>query len=134
MSGLKSVWRLSKYTGKYVSLSLLGCDGLESEKSFDDAGSLVNSHVSYRGYDLTSLFYTYDPSTGNMNSRSGMLMCKEMFDYDDNNRLTNYVSLNGKNQYVDYSENGNIIYLKSASVYKQTKSLSSLPFKPLFLQ
>ena len=118
MSGLKPVWRLSKYTGKYVSLSLLGCDGLESEKSFDDAGSLVNSHVSYRGYDLTSLFYTYDPSTGNMNSRSGMLMCKEMFDYDDNNRLTNYVSLNGKNQYVDYSENGNIIYKSDLGSYR----------------
>ena len=27
-----------------------------------------------------------------------------------------------------------LLDLKSASMYKQTKSLSSLPFKPLFLQ
>ncbi len=118
ISERKPVWRLNRNTGKKVSLLLLGCNGLESEASFDNAGRLENSLVSYRGRDLSSFEYTYDACTGNMMSRTGMMKRKEMFDYDDNDRLTCFVSLDGRVQELNYSGNGNIINKSDLGTYR----------------
>lgn len=114
----KTLWHMSKNKGKSCEATLFGDGGLKSEYTYDDAGRLTNSLVSYRGSSICSLGYEYDKNTGNMTTRSGMMGKTEKFFYDDLDRLNVYCSLDGRTQSVDYSGSGNIIYKSDVGTYR----------------
>ncbi len=115
--GGNTVWKLKKNSGKEICLEL-GGNGLESKSLFDDAGRLSSRSVLWRGGAVNSLTYSYDSSTGNMKSRTGMLNKTETFDYDSSDRLTLYRSLDGRPQTVDYFGNGNICEKTDLGTYR----------------
>lgn len=114
----KTLWHMSKNKGKSCEATLFGDGGLKSEYTYDDAGRLTNSLVSYRGSSICSLGYEYDKNTGNMTTRSGMMGKTEKFFYDDLDRLNVYCSLDGRTQSVDYSGSGNIINKSDLGTYR----------------
>lgn len=118
----KPIWRLHEYTGKKVGLQLIGCDGVESESVIDDAGRLCSCIVSWRYFSRKTMGYSYNPRTGNMKTRTGMLDKTETFDYDDYDRLTKYLSLDGSPQVIDYSGNGNITEKSDYGTYDYSHS------------
>ena len=118
----KPIWRLHEYTGKKVGLQLIGCDGVESESVIDDAGRLCSSIVSWRGSSRKAMAYSYNPRTSNMETRTGMLDKTETFGYDKYDRLTNYLSLDGSPQVIDYSGNGNITEKSDYGTYNYAHS------------
>lgn len=112
------VWKVTENTGNTVGVQLFGNNCMEHRSSCDNLGRVLSDNVTWRGASVLSMSYSYDTVTGNMTSRTGMMKRKELFDYDDYDRLTTFVSLDGTIQGVDYSGSGNIIYKSDLGTYR----------------
>ena len=118
ISGHLTSRRICKYDASY-----------DSEFDFDDfSGSLLPfpGEVGSKYEDentLLNLQYAYDDKTDNMIFRSGMMDdIDETFEYDELDRLTSYVGIDGKRKNVQYNENGNITYKTDLGAFDYASS------------
>jgi RHS repeat-associated protein len=89
-----------------ITAATLG-SALNATFGFDDYGYPTSSKVTYNSVDKQDYRYSFNPVTGNLNSRQNYLRSLlENFTYDDVDRLT---GVSGpRNLSMTYSQNGNI--------------------------
>ena len=112
----KRAWQLAKYLGNVSEIKALGDKGVNVMSYSDNSGRLTRKLITGSGTNI-QLLYSYDSASGNMMHRCGVMDNTEEFKYDEFDRLTQYVSLDGIVQKVDYSESGNIIDKSDMGVY-----------------
>ena len=93
------------YSQSYFSLT----NPVMSQVEQHDSYGFPQLFVLNRGNTTVSMFYySFNPLTGNLQSRSGMLGQQESFTYDNLDRLTGVTLGNNQQTSISYDHNGNI--------------------------
>ena len=107
------------YSKDLVLDSLMSYNGLVAEhqlpygmtfrRVLDEKSDLKGLFVKKGETNVFGMDLEYDSLTGNLLSRTGMLPQKEMFEYDNLDRLVSSKSTNGESINISYAANGNIL-------------------------
>lgn len=86
------------------------CQYLTNTVTKDSRGYVSQIKVNSGGRMVNDMSFSYDGSTGNMLSRTGMMSYKETFDYDNMDRLLKVRKDDSQSimRMISYSPNGNI--------------------------
>lgn len=96
------VWQLTNATGNTIRYQLANTFQIEDE--INSFGLLTSRTLKRNNAPLHSMTFTYNPVTGNLTQRTGMLNTAEAFTYDAKERLTQ-----AGNLAMTYSPDGNIL-------------------------
>ena len=96
------VWQLTNATGNTIRYQL--ANSFQIENICNSGGGLTSRTLKKNNATLHSMAFTYNPVTGNLTQRTGMLNTAEAFTYDAKERLTQ-----AGNLVMTYSTDGNIL-------------------------
>ena len=116
-------WSRTGYTGTSATSSVtLGyTTPFTRTTQYDSNGNLQSQQLSRGGTTLRSNSYTFSSVTGNLTSRT-LGATTETFIYDDMDRLTEVLSGNQTQMYMDYTGNGNIEFKTGIGLYEYSSN------------
>jgi len=124
---LRDIWELYKETGT-VTTAYCG-DEIMITNTRNSNGLLTSQKsVIYPSSIIHNIEYNFDPRTGNLKSRTGMIPQSETFGYDNLDRLTTIQHNGSTVMNIDYKPNGNISTKTGLGEY------SYMPTKPHAVQ
>lgn len=106
LAGTQPVWELTGETGTVSSVQLGGT--LTATRTRNTYGLLTNLKTAKGTTSLHNMNFTFDGTTGNLMSRTGMVPQTESFSYDNVDRLTSVKHGTSAVMNMDYKPNGNI--------------------------
>ncbi len=122
----QDIWELTSETGRVTTTRLGGT--MTSTRTLNTQGWLTNQKTMLGSTTVHNMGYTFEQSTGNLISRTGMIDQTETFGYDNLDRLET-VKYNGTTvMSMGYSPNGNISSKTGVGQY------TYLPSKPHALE
>lgn len=83
--------------------------GMTYKKTLASNLTLQNLNICKGDQNLFNMDFNYDPQSGNLLSRTGMLPEKEIFEYDALDRLVSVNTGNTSSLNISYANNGNIM-------------------------
>jgi RHS repeat-associated protein len=104
-AGAQPIWELAGYTGR-VTTAILGSN-MTSVTTRDEQGLLTGLRTSIGNTDIRHFTYRFNSSSGNLESRTGMVPKTESFEYD-HNRLHVVKHDDEEKMKIEYEANGNI--------------------------
>jgi RHS repeat-associated protein len=111
----QTIWELTNKTGT-ITTSVIG-DSITTTETHNDKGLLTNLKAVCDTSTLYNMNFSFNPTTGNLMSRTGMMDNTETFAYDSIDRLTNVIKSNTNVMAMTYNENGNIISKTGVGTY-----------------
>lgn len=102
----QTIWELTNKTGT-ITTSVIG-GSITTTETHNDKNLLTNLKAVRDTTTLYSMNFSFNPTTGNLMSRKGMMDNTETFGYDCIDRLTNVIKNNTNVMAMTYNENGNI--------------------------
>lgn len=102
----QTIWELTNETGT-ITTSVIG-GSITTTETHNDKGLLTNLKAVRDTSTLYNMNFSFNPTTGNLMSRTGMMDHTETFAYDCIDRLTNVIKNNTNVMAMTYNENGNI--------------------------
>ena len=112
-----TLWRSVTESGVQTTSYLLGNNSLLLTGQRDYRGFLTGISLLNGTGNINNMAFSYDGTTGNLLSRSGMTNQTESFTYDGLNRLLTTSVGGSTTQSVSYDNNGNIIRKTSLGEY-----------------
>jgi RHS repeat-associated protein len=106
LAGTQSVWELTRNTGLLTATKLGGT--MTATNSYNSQGLLTNQRTVKGSIVLRNSGYSFNSSTGNLDSRTGMINQTETFLYDSLDRLTSIKHAGTEVMKINYNPNGNI--------------------------
>lgn len=106
------LWTANAYDAEMNLLRQMAGNGIITEQTFDPQTSFLEKIEAGPNGSIGSiadLEYAYDTVGNVLSRRDDRQGIYESFDYDDLNRLTDYIVYNGISKYVTYDLTGNIL-------------------------
>ncbi|NDW19297.1 hypothetical protein D0T53_10275 [Dysgonomonas sp. 216] len=118
--GTQDIWELTNNTGLIKESKMGGI--ITSTRTLNTKGFLTSQKSVIGSSTLHNMTYTFDGTTGNLTSRTGMIGQTESFTYDNLDRLTTVKHNNSVVMQMDYKANGNIDFKTGLGQYSYLSS------------